>query len=166
MVDNGLDWKRSIREAARVLKPGGRFLFVEADTVDGDNYLDYVGGLSEMGGVEIKSGGEETIGATMVVGGDGGDDDKDNGDAPTIAKPLFEEVGYDRVDMVLQPHVAGVAIKAADADLTSSQKAQKKVQEEEDRLAELSFQAFERGIKRRKRKKKKGKGGAGEDGKE
>merc|ERR1712003_125150 len=29
MRQNGLDWKKSIDEAARVLKPGGRFLFVE-----------------------------------------------------------------------------------------------------------------------------------------
>merc|ERR1712194_36159 len=45
MKENGLDWKRSVQEAARVLKPGGRFLFVEQSTLDGESYLDYVGNL-------------------------------------------------------------------------------------------------------------------------
>ena len=57
------------------------------------------------------------------------------------------------VDMVLQPHVAGVAIKADDADLTPAEKERSKAQEESDRLADLSLSAFERGIKKRKRKK-------------
>lgn len=43
--ENGLDWKLSVREAARVLKPGGRLLFVEAAEVDGESYLDYLKSL-------------------------------------------------------------------------------------------------------------------------
>lgn len=154
MADNGLDWRRAVREAGRVLKPGGRFLFVEGATVDGDNYLDYVVGLSERGGVEIKGGIEKLNAAgEAIVEGDEGSEDKKS--------PLFEEVGYDNVDMVLQPHVAGVAIKADDADLTPAEKEQKKEQEEADRIADLSLSAFERGLKKRKRKKVNVLGGEG-----
>ncbi len=150
MNDNGLDWKRAICEAGRVLKPGGRFLFVEGAMVDGESYLDYVVGLSERGGVEIK-GGLEKLGASSDNGDAGSVDDYDL-DGENIS-PLFEEVGYDMVDMVLQPHVAGVAIKADDADLTPAEKERSKAQEESDRLADLSLSAFERGIKKKKRKK-------------
>ena len=147
MNDNGLDWRRAIREAGRVLKPGGRFLFVEGADVDGESYLDYVVGLSERGGVEIKGGLEK-----LNAAGDDDDDDDVDGEERS---PLFEEVGYDQVDMVLQPHVAGVAIKAEDADLTPAEKERRKAEEESDRLANLSLSAFERGSKKRKRKKQK-----------
>lgn len=150
MNDNGMDWKRAICEAGRVLKPGGRFLFVEGATVDGESYLDYVVGLSERGGVEIKGGLEKL--AAAGDNGDVGSVDDDDLDGEDVS-PLFEEVGYDMVDMVLQPHVAGVAIKADDADLTPAEKVRSKAQEESDRLADLSLSAFERGIKKRKRKK-------------
>jgi SAM-dependent methyltransferase len=164
MHDNGLDWKQSIQEAARVLKPGGRFLFVESSTVNGESYLDYLIGLSENGGVEIK-GGLEGLDATENEGSGGDNDEAADGDIETSKRsPLFDEVGYDQVDMVLQPHIAGVAIKASDADLTVAEKAQKRAQEESDRMAELSFDVFERGLKKRKRKKKKA--GADEDGEE
>ena len=149
MNDNGMDWKRAICEAGRVLKPGGRFLFVEGATVDGESYLDYVVGLSERGGVEIKGGLEKL--AAAGDNGDVGSVDDDDLDGEDVS-PLFEEVGDDMVDMVLQPHVAGVAIKADDADLTPAEKVRSKAQEESDRLADLSLSAFERGIKKRKRK--------------
>ncbi|KAL3822913.1 hypothetical protein ACHAXA_010696 [Cyclostephanos tholiformis] len=152
MNDNGLDWKRAIREAGRVLKPGGRFLFVEGATVDGESYLDYVVGLSERGGVEIKGGLEKLATGDDDGGEDAGSDDNDALDEGEVS-PLFEEVGYDMVDMVLQPHVAGVAIKADDADLTPAEKERTKAQVENDRLADLSLSAYERGIKKRKRKK-------------
>merc|ERR1712232_148802 len=45
MIEKGLDWKKGIQEAARVLKPGGRFLSVEQTTLDGESYLEYVGNL-------------------------------------------------------------------------------------------------------------------------
>ena len=153
MNDNGLDWRRAIREAGRVLKPGGRFLFVEGADVDGESYLDYVVGLSERGGVEIKGGLEK-----LNAAGDDDDDDDVDGEERS---PLFEEVGYDQVDMVLQPHVAGVAIKAEDADLTPAEKERRKAEEESDRLANLSLSAFERGSKKRKRKKQKAVGAGG-----
>ena len=68
------------------------------------------------------------------------------------------------VDMVLQPHVAGVAIKAEDADLTPAEKERRKAQEESDRVADLSLSAFERGLKKRKRKKVQKVGGMGDVG--
>jgi SAM-dependent methyltransferase len=76
MKDNGLDWRQAVREAGRVLKPGGRFLFVEGETIDGESYLDFVVGLSERGGVEIKGGLEKL--AADEGGGDGGSDDDDD----------------------------------------------------------------------------------------
>ena len=79
---------------------------------------------------------------------------------------IFSEVGFDNVDLVLQPHVAGVAIKAMDADLTMQQRLEKRSQEEEDRLADLSLSAFERGSKKRRRKKVKKGGFGGNDNKE
>ena len=164
MHDNGYDWKQSIQEAGRVLKPGGRFLFVESAVVNGENYLDYLVGLSENGGVEIK-GGLDGLEANEN-GDSGGEFDKAADSSDDTAKnlsPLFDEVGYDQVDMVLQPHIAGVAIKASDADLTVAEKAKKRAQEENDRLADLSLNVFERGLKKRRRKKKVG---AEEDGEE
>ena len=165
MKDNGLDWRQAVREAGRVLKPGGRFLFVEGETIDGESYLDFVVGLSERGGVEIKGGLEKL--AADEGGGDGGsddDDDEEEEDEEERRSPLFEEVGYDMVDMVLQPHVAGVAIKAEDADLTPAEKERRKAQEESDRVADLSLSAFERGLKKRKRKKVQKVGGMGDVG--
>ena len=161
MKDNGLDWRQAVREAGRVLKPGGRFLFVEGETIDGESYLDFVVGLSERGGVEIKGGLEKL--AADEGGGDGGSDD-DEEEEEERRSPLFEEVGYDMVDMVLQPHVAGVAIKAEDADLTPAEKERRKAQEESDRVADLSLSAFERGLKKRKRKKVQKVGGMGDVG--
>ena len=168
MDANGLDWKRSIQEAGRVLKPGGRFLFVEAKEIGSANesYLDYVVGLSQRGGVEIKPGLVDEDG-----GGDEGEmmmqtsDEDEDEDDDAVSRKVFDEVGYDNVDLVLQPHIAGVALKAMDAGLTKSEKALNKKQEESDRLAEISLNAFERGLKKRKRKKKK-KSKAGVDGEE
>lgn len=156
MNENGLDWKRSIREAGRVLKPGGRLLFVESTEIAGESFLEYVMSLSSNAGMD------ETLEQL-------GDDNKNSAEEDTDdleyisaeeKTPIFVEVGFDDVDMVLQPHVAGVAIKALDADLTIEQRMMKKNQEEEDRLAEIAMTAFERGNKsRRKRKKKKASAG-------
>ena len=174
MYENGLDFKQSIKEAGRVLKPGGRFLFVESVEVGGESYLDYVMEMSSV--VADNKGGSKDDSVVLkdeITNADANtaaaaelNEDDDEGTATTTAAtttaiPVFEEVGYDNVDMVLQPHIAGIAIKAMDADLTMSERAQKKSQEEEDRLAEMSFAAFERGNKRRKRKKKKNTTGAG-----
>ncbi len=127
MHENGLDWKKSIREAARVLKPGGRFLFVERTEVNGENYLEYIENLYTVTG-EIPDDGRP---------------------------PIFDDVGYDDVDLVLTPHIAGVAIKSETAGLTAEQIAKQQAQREKERLADLSIEAYERGIKRRKKKKKK-----------
>lgn len=114
MVEAGLDWEESVREAIRVLKPGtGRLLFVEKTST---GYLSF---LEQFEG------------------------------------EFFEEIGYDDVDLVLEPHVAGVAIKNEDAGLTEEEKEKKRKQQEKDMLAERSIQAFERGSKRRRKKKKK-----------
>jgi len=162
MESNGLDWKRSIQEAGRVLKPGGRFLFCESETIVGknnknENYLDFVVALSQRGGVEIKPGlveNEDGSSSMMTTYGSEEANEEDDADADTESA-VFEEVGYDNVDMVLQPHVAGVAIKAMDAGMTQAERARVRAQEESDRMAEISLNAFERGSKRRKRKKKK-----------
>jgi len=155
MKENGLDWKKSVLEAGRVLKPGGRFLFCEAADVGGESYLDFVNSLSDFsienkGGDEDEEGSEVTETVDIVE-----EEDSDDVDSPPAKSPIFQEVGYDQVDMVLQPHIAGVAIKAMDADMTPAQKAQKKAQEESERLGEMTLNAFEGRSKRRRKKKKK-----------
>jgi SAM-dependent methyltransferase len=151
MAENGLDWKKSIAEAGRVLKPGGRFLFVESADVAGESYLEEVMRWSAEGadGVFQQDEGDD---------GTIGDEEARDGSNTPLQNVIFSEVGFDNVDMVLQPHIAGVAIKALDADLTSQQRADKRSQEEEERLAELSLSAFERGRKKRRKKKTKNDG--------
>jgi SAM-dependent methyltransferase len=127
MVENGLDWKKSIREAARVLKPGGRFLFVEQSELGGESYLSYVQSLYNVHGT-IPENADQRV-------------------------PLFE-VGSDEVDLVLVPHIAGVAIKAPEAGMTPEELAKRASQAEKDRLADLSIAAFERGRKKRRKPKK------------
>lgn len=137
MKENGLDWKKSVQEAARVLKPGGRFLCVEQAELGGESYLEYVGNLGTM----------------VVVEND--EDDESEGETMNEAYPTFECLGYDDVDLVLTPHIASVFVKSEDAGLTAAEREQKESQVEEDRMAEISIEAFERGIKKRRRKKKK-----------
>lgn len=137
MKENGLDWKKSVQEAARVLKPGGRFLCVEQAELGGESYLEYVGNLGTM----------------VVVEND--EDDESEGETMNEAYPTFECLGYDDVDLVLTPHIASVFVKSEDAGLTAAEREQKESQVEEDRIAEISIEAFERGIKKRRRKKKK-----------
>mmetsp|Transcript_16122 Transcript_16122/g.32459 ORF Transcript_16122/g.32459 Transcript_16122/m.32459 type:complete len:229 (-) Transcript_16122:1888-2574(-) len=138
MRDSGLDWKKSVQEAARVLKPGGRLLFVEAATIDGVSYLDYVQTLY-----------------TMRVAADEAEQEDLSGKEDEVRYPVFDEVGSDDVDLVIVPHIAGVAVKAMDAGLTPAERAAKAAEEEKDRLADLSIAAFERGNKKRRKKKKK-----------
>lgn len=159
MRDNGQNWKRGIDEATRVLKPGGRFLFVESTMIEGsgdgddESYLDYLVGLSNDDGeedeVESQDDGDDNVGEEEDV------ENNDELESNSSPSSVFVEVGFDKVDLVLQPHIAGVAVKAMDADLTQAQKEELTAQEESDRLAELSLSAFERGSKRRKRKKTK-----------
>jgi SAM-dependent methyltransferase len=129
MIETGLDWKKSVAEAARVLKPGGRFLFVEQPDLKGESYLDYLDNL----GLELN---------------DAENDDQEE------RFPVFEEVGYDDVDLVLVPHIAGVALKSMLAGMTASERKAKDAKAEEERLADIQISAYERGIKKRKKKKK------------
>jgi SAM-dependent methyltransferase len=167
MVEYGYDWKKAVREAGRVLKPGGRFLFVESAEVDGESFLEEVMSLSE-GGIGGDDSDEDLETESEIsIGGSTADNlelaENRRNDQRNV---IFSEVGFDNVDLVLQPHVAGVAIKAMDADLTMQQRLEKRSQEEEDRLADLSLSAFERGSKKRRRKKVKKGGFGGNDNKE
>jgi SAM-dependent methyltransferase len=136
MKENGLDWKKGVQEAARVLKPGGRFLCVEQKELDGQSYMEYVGNLG-----------------TVIVR----ENDEDDGDNENLSEsyPTFECMGYDDVDLVLVPHIATVFIKSEDAGMTEAERLQKESQEQEDRIAEISIDVFEKGLKKRRRKKKK-----------
>jgi SAM-dependent methyltransferase len=138
MKEKGLDWKKSVQEAARVLKSGGRFLFVEQTNLEGENYLDYVGSVGIDPKQIVQSQEEEE---------ESGDDDD--------VFPTFECIGYDDVDLVLVPHVAAVFVKSEDAGLSVIERAAKEAEAEKERMTELSISAFERGLKKRKRKKKK-----------
>lgn len=67
---------------------------------------------------------------------------------------VFEEVGFDPVDLTLVPHIAGVAIKAEDAGLSKQEKGEIEKKKESNESAERAFAAFERGRKKRRKKKK------------
>lgn len=145
MVDNGQDWKKSIREAARVLKPGGRFVFVEQTEVNGEKFMDVVAAVAD-----------------NLVGKDTAEDGKEEPET----YPIFELVGYDDVDLVIIPHIAGVVQKTEYAGLTKDQIEKKASVDEKDRISELSISAFERGLKKRKKKKKNKKKGFDDESKE
>mmetsp|Transcript_14855 Transcript_14855/g.19435 ORF Transcript_14855/g.19435 Transcript_14855/m.19435 type:complete len:331 (-) Transcript_14855:167-1159(-) len=146
MKENGLDWRKSVREAARVLKPGGRFIWVEPTEIDGKDFVDYISSLVDMTGQ-----GEGGIEASE----DDEDDDDESGPQPF---PVFDDGGFDAVDFVLQPHTAGVAFKSLGAGLTPEQRAKQDKMEEQEKMADRSIQAYERGIKKKRKKKKKKKG--------
>ena len=150
MEENGLDWKKSVREAARVLKPGGRLLFVEQTELNGESYLDYV-----MGVADLTDAGEQAA----EDDDDDDDDEVDEEDSAAEMIPIFDDVGYDDVDMVITPHIAGVAIKSLDAGMTTAEAEAKAAamakREEEQKMAEFALQAFEGGLKKRRSKKKK-----------
>ena len=75
MQENGLSWINSVREAARVLKPGGRFLFVEKTTIGEIDYIDCVMGIT---------GFKDEV-------------QQNPGDEPATKKRIFEMVGFDEV---------------------------------------------------------------------
>jgi SAM-dependent methyltransferase len=129
MVTNGLDWKRSIQEAIRVLKPGGRLLFVEPTDIGKDNYLDYVGTFAS----------NTTTTDTEI-------------DEEEERFPMLDCVGWDSVDFVVTPHVAGVFTKRMDAGMTKQERLAAEKLKEQEILAERSLSVFEG---RRKKKVKK-----------
>ena len=143
MMDNGQDWKKSIRESARVLKPGGRLLFVEQTELNGESYGNYLNNLYT---AAAAPPGE----TKALVEGDQPEESDDDLDY----YPVFEELSFDNCDLVLTPHIAGVAVKSQDAAMTAEQRAKKEEEEEKDRIADLSLTAFERGLKKRRKKKK------------
>lgn len=149
MQENGLDWKRSVREAARVLKPGGRLLFVEQTQLNGESYLDYVMNLASL--EEEDDDAEDNNSSDK-------DDENDEEEEKELV-PIFDDVGFDNVDLVITPHVAGVAMKSLDAGMTAAeaeaQRTAEAKKEEEEKMAEVALQAFEGGLKKRRRKKKK-----------
>jgi len=145
MRENGMDWKKSVKETARVLKPGGRFIFVEKSEIEGNSYVEEVMGVKYVQNRNDKKSGNV--------------DEKSVEDV----NPTFEMVGYDEVDYVLVSHVAGVVEKAMYSGMTTSAIEAQKAIESKARMAELSIDAFERGLKRRKKKKKKKKSKNSED---
>jgi len=128
MKENGQDWRKSIEEAGRVLKPGGRFVFVEQTEIDGEKFIDAIASIAD------------------------GDVDEDGN---LTNYPIFELLGYDDVDLVIVPHIAGVVAKTQFAGLTQEEIQNKAVTDEKARIADLSISAFERGLKKRRKKKKK-----------
>jgi SAM-dependent methyltransferase len=138
MIDNGRDWKKGVREACRVLKPGGRLLWVEQTTLNGESYLDYLENLYTQ-----TSSDDKVTTTTTEEGPEGGVSN------PTLY-PTFDDIGWDDVNLVLIPHTAGVAVKAFDPAAIETEE-----QKEKARMDDLSLTAFERGIKKRKKKKKK-----------
>lgn len=57
--------------------------------------------------------------------------------------------------MVLTPHIAGVVMKSELAGLTSAEIEARKKKKEQDRIADLTIDAFEKGLKKRKKKQEK-----------
>lgn len=139
LADNGRDWKASIREAARVLKPGGRLLWVEQTELPGGDYLQYLENLYTQSNVEKPT----------VTEGDEASSEEEKEDDGLYA--VWEDIGWDDVDLVLTPHRAGVAIKAIDPAVIATMEED----EMQTKMADLSLSTFERGIKKRKKKKKK-----------
>jgi len=144
MRDNGMDWRKSLKEVARVLKPGGRFLFVEKTDIEGASYVDEV-----MGVTYVQESEKKKIFAKKPAEKVEGDETEEE------INPTFEMVGYDKVDYVLVPHIAGVVEKAMYSGMTASDIEAQKAVDSKARMAELSISAFERGLKKRRKKKKK-----------
>lgn len=137
MRENGMNWKKSLMETARVLKPGGRFLFVEKTEIEGESYIEKLMSIATLKQSDKKQDGKE------------GEEEEEE------TYPVFELIGYDDVDLVIVPHIAGVVTKAAFAGMTAAEIDANEAAKEKARIADLSITAFERGLKKRKKKKNK-----------
>mmetsp|Transcript_8953 Transcript_8953/g.13896 ORF Transcript_8953/g.13896 Transcript_8953/m.13896 type:complete len:316 (-) Transcript_8953:227-1174(-) len=151
LLENGRSWKKSVQEAARVLKPGGRFLWVEQTELDGESYLSYIENLC----VQRMPSTENPEPADASASENEKEDDES-----LDTYPIFNDIGWDDVNLILVPHIAGLAVKAIDP----TQLAQAAEREEQNRMADLSMAAFERGLKKRKKRRKKKKSAEGEGG--
>lgn len=150
LLENGRSWKKSVQEAARVLKPGGRFIWVEQTELNGESYLSYVENLCVQ---RIPSAGNPEPADA------GASETEEKEDESPDTYPVFNDIGWDDVNLVLVPHIAGLAVKATDP----TQLAQAAEREEQNRMADLSMAAFERGLKKRKKRRKKKKNAEGDD---
>mmetsp|Transcript_16064 Transcript_16064/g.36131 ORF Transcript_16064/g.36131 Transcript_16064/m.36131 type:complete len:369 (-) Transcript_16064:129-1235(-) len=166
MENVGMDWKKSVDEAARVLKPGGRLLFVERTRLgenDDESYLDYVDSITyvpKKAPVKVPASSNkkrkgkkkmEEAAQTAVEVAENAPEEAEEEVAEPL--PLFE-VGYDDINLVLVPHIAGVAIKDEDSGKLGPRSSASSPSDDEEFARMLSI--FERGSKRRKKKKKKG----------
>ena len=94
-----------LEESGRVLRPGGRILFVEKKKVKCDREVDFVAamqGLRMDSSYKLFAAGEEE--------GDE-DDDQKSMDEVDLSKYSLFDVAYDAIDLCPAPHYAGVAIK-------------------------------------------------------
>ncbi len=151
------DLKAMSMEIGRVLKPGGRFIFVERE--------------------EKKVG--ETIEALRMDGSYRPFDDKDSeeeaayqaelegGDVDFSLYSMFDVV-EDPIDMCPMPFIAGVSVKRDPNEALEPEKPKVLTPAEQARAkkvsdgADLVISAFERGRKKSRPKKKGGKGGKSE----
>jgi hypothetical protein len=87
-----------------VLKPGGRFLFVGSAEVAGESFLEEIMKLSE--GEMFAQGNddeEQDNEAESTTANDNLNEATDSQEPEQQRSIIFSEVGFDNVDMVLQP---------------------------------------------------------------
>lgn len=63
-------------------------------------------------------------------------------------------MGYDDVDLVIVPHVAGVVFKSENGGLTMAQIKKRSKNNKKEKRSEVSISVLERGVRRRRKKKK------------
>lgn len=146
-----------LSETGRVLRPGGRILFVEKKDVKVDREIDFVSamqGLRMDGSYKLFAAGEEE--------GDENDSEKSMEEVDLQKYSLFD-VAYDSIDLCPSPHYAGVAIKRSAKEEEEVEEVREKREmtmgermkyEKRVKGAELAIEAFERGRKKKKRGKK------------
>ena len=165
------EWFRNLlEELNRVLKVGGRLVFVEkrdiAGLLPGPSAVPLVGAIEGM-----RMDGSFKLFADGETEGMEGDDEREMDEVDLGTYSLFD-VAYDQIDFCPTPHVAGVAIKRSieepfEEEEESEPERVLNIQERieyEKRVqgAELAIAAFEKGRKKRKKLKPK----ADEEGKD